>query len=435
MKHLGDITKLHGNNVPLVDIVCGGSPCQDLSRAGKRAGLSGERSSLFLDQIRIIKEMRDECRKQQSITGITGFVYPRYMLWENVPGCFSSNSGDDFRCVLEETAKVSDEDAVIPGPPKGKWPPAGCIVADGWSIAWRVHDAQYWGNCAQRRKRICVLADFNGQSAWGLLFELQRKSVGDKNLQAVTGFREECGSQVQNISSGMQGDIKPGDQIGERASGDTMESSGESGSGRSVIGFNRERCGAAYMNDMMPTLQAAAGTSGNNKSMVCIEEPVLLSNNQKGAEVSQTGICNTLPAAMGMGGGYVPMITDTTVSGYTIVRRLTELECERLMVYPDHWTDIGDWVDSQGKRHKVTASMRYKALGNSICLPFWEWLAHRIVKFLRLTGKQDITMASLFDGIGGFPLVFSRAGCKPVWASEIEEFPIAVTKIRFPEEN
>lgn len=112
----------------------------------------------------------------------------------------------------------------------------------------------------------------------------------------------------------------------------------------------------------------------------------------------------------------------------TIVRRLTPLECERLQGFPDGWTDIGEWTDSKGKLHKEADSPRYKALGNSIALPFWEWMAARMVKYL-----DNPTMASLFDGIGGFPLVYSRCGCRPVWASEIEEFPIAVTKKHFPE--
>lgn len=113
-----------------------------------------------------------------------------------------------------------------------------------------------------------------------------------------------------------------------------------------------------------------------------------------------------------------------------VVRRLTPLECERLQGYPDDWTNIGEWIDTKGKKHKDADTPRYKALGNSIALPFWEWLAGRMVEQL---GKENPTMASLFDGIGGFPLVYSRCGCRPVWASEIEEFPIAVTKIRFPE--
>lgn len=119
----------------------------------------------------------------------------------------------------------------------------------------------------------------------------------------------------------------------------------------------------------------------------------------------------------------------------SVVRRLTPLECERLQGYPDGWTDIGEWTDTKGKQHKETDSPRYKALGNSIALPFWEWMAKRMVNQLAADGVEHPTMASLFDGIGGFPLVYSRAECEPIWASEIEEFPIAVTKIHFPEKE
>ena len=122
MKHLGDITKIDGHNVPLVDIICGGSPCQDLSVAGKRAGLAGARSGLFMEQIRIIKEMRDESTKQLRLRGADvdiRYIQPRYMVWENVPGAFSSNKGEDFKAVLEETAKVCDKNAVIPRPEGG----------------------------------------------------------------------------------------------------------------------------------------------------------------------------------------------------------------------------------------------------------------------------------------------------------------------------
>lgn len=111
------------------------------------------------------------------------------------------------------------------------------------------------------------------------------------------------------------------------------------------------------------------------------------------------------------------------------VRRLTPLECERLQGFPDGWTDIGEWTDTKGKKRDTSDSARYKALGNSIALPFWEWMAKRMCAVI----GRPATMGSLFDGIGGFPLVYSRAGAEPVWASEIEEFPIAVTKIRFPE--
>lgn len=119
----------------------------------------------------------------------------------------------------------------------------------------------------------------------------------------------------------------------------------------------------------------------------------------------------------------------------TVVRRLTPKECERLQAFPDEWTNLGEWTDTKGKKHQTTDGNRYKALGNSIALPFWEWLAGNIADELRRSGTENPTMASLFDGIGGFPLVFQRNGIEPVWASEIEEFCIAVTKRHFPEEG
>ncbi len=132
---------------------------------------------------------------------------------------------------------------------------------------------------------------------------------------------------------------------------------------------------------------------------------------------------------------YTAIVIEGGAEMNTVVRRLTPKECERLQGYPDGWTDIGEWTDSTGKKHKDADSPRYKALGNSIALPFWQWLAHRIAKQLKKDGVENPTMGSLFDGIGGFPLVFQRSGVKPVWASEIEEFPIAVTKKHFPEDE
>lgn len=148
--------------------------------------------------------------------------------------------------------------------------------------------------------------------------------------------------------------------------------------------------------------------------------------NDSRVQISKDNTFQALTGRMGTGGGNVPMIEENAV-----VRRLTPMECERLQGYPDGWTDIGEWIDSKGKKHKDADSPRYKALGNSIALPFWEWMAARICEQY----DRPITMASLFDGIGGFPLVFQRNGATPVWASEIEEFPIAVTKIRFPKEE
>ena len=160
VKHLGDVSKINGGEIPPVDIITFGSPCQDMSIAGKREGLAGGRSSLFYEAVRIIKEMR--CK--------TNGEYPRFVVWENVPGAFSSNKGEDFREVLKSLCEVKSADVTVPEPPKGKWKNAGNIVADDFSIAWRVLDAQYWG-VPQRRKRIYLVADFTGGCAGKILFE------------------------------------------------------------------------------------------------------------------------------------------------------------------------------------------------------------------------------------------------------------------------
>ena len=192
MKHLGDITKINGAEIEPVDVITAGSPCQDLSVAGKRAGLEGERSGLFMEQMRIIKEMRENDKRN----GRTDYnARPRYMVWENVPGALSSNGGDDFRCVLEETARIVEENAVIPGPPGGKWSHSGVIMGNGWSVAWRIHDAQFWG-VPQRRKRIALVADFGGGSAPEILF-IRKGLSRDPAESGETG-------------QGVTGDIKDG---------------------------------------------------------------------------------------------------------------------------------------------------------------------------------------------------------------------------------
>ncbi|WP_416387502.1 DNA cytosine methyltransferase [Chakrabartyella piscis] len=162
MLHLGDITKLDGAKIPTVDLVCGGSPCQDLSLAGARKGLAGERSGLFMEQVRIIKEMRDADEKRGNAAE---FIRPRYMLWENVMGVFSSQSGEDFKAVLEETCKIADSTILIPRPEGGVWKSAGCILGGKFSVAWRVLDAGYWG-VPQRRNRVFLVADFGGHSTY-----------------------------------------------------------------------------------------------------------------------------------------------------------------------------------------------------------------------------------------------------------------------------
>ena len=153
-----------------MDVITGGSPCQDLSVAGKRAGLDGERSGLFMEQIRIVKEMRERDRKENGRSGF--LVRPRYMVWENVPGAFSSNGGKDFQAVLSEIVRIADPQAPdVPMPDRGGWSKSGCLYDQmgKWSVAWRVHDAQFWG-VPQRRKRIALVADFGGLSAPEILF-------------------------------------------------------------------------------------------------------------------------------------------------------------------------------------------------------------------------------------------------------------------------
>ena len=171
MIHVGDITKLDGAKLPPVDVICGGSPCQDLSVAGLRKGLAGERSGLFMDQVRIVKEMRAEDERR----GVSDdFIRPRYLVWENVPGAFSSANGEDFRAVIEEIVHIKDSTCHVPRPDTGRWESAGAaILGDQFSLAWRVLDAQYWG-VAQRRRRIFLVADFGGLTAPKILFEQER---------------------------------------------------------------------------------------------------------------------------------------------------------------------------------------------------------------------------------------------------------------------
>lgn len=409
MKHLGDITLIHGDEIEPVDCIIGGSPCQDLSVAGKRAGLSGERSGLFMEQIRTVKEMRKRYGK------------PRYMVWENVPGAFSSNSGEDFRAILEEIAKIADETAVIPQPPKGKWSYAGCIMGDGWSVAWRTHDAQFWG-VPQRRRRIALVADFGGESAPEILFE--RESVS-RSTESGRETREGPAPSLEN-STGNTVWCLQGNGI------DRADTAGCNGRGwREDVSYTLntiDRPAVCYdmthANDVIrdcgevsPTLQGRMGTGGN-------QIPLAFSNQGFGgmaeSDVASTQCSNQCKSSS------LDLIVQNGV-----VRCLTPLECERLQGLPDGWTDIGDWVDSKGKKHKSADTPRYKALGNSIALPFWFWMLHRMSEYL----PAGATMGSLFDGIGGFPLLWERihgAGTAR-WASEIEEFAIAVTKIKFPE--
>ena len=553
MKHLGDITKINGAEIEIVDVITGGSPCQDLSIAGKRVGLAGARSGLFMEQVRIVKEMREHDRAN----GRTGdMVRPRFMVWENVPGAFSSNKGQDFAAVLEEIIRIAEPEAPDIEVPEKGWSTWGGYhdeVGGRWSVAWRVHDAQHWG-VPQRRRRISVVADFGGDTAGEILFE--RKSVsgylaesGTAREEAAGGFgtgadcaipindkatRYAGGGSSRNhdgsgngLGIGKEGDPSPtltagdrhgvayisgvdgynGDLTGDVAStigvncgmstgrNGVMELSSNENGGMardSVLcagfkaGQGAQAGGIGYSEEVSPTL--ASAPSGTNQTPAV----VALDMSHACDVIRDCGeIVPSLQARMGTGGNQVPLTyqmqgfgdyhagevassckqrdfkdsTDlvcaidcrnfreggetngtlqaksnggtsynlqNTVRTGMIVRRLTPMECERLQGFPDGWTDIGEWRDSKGKLRKPSDSPRYKALGNSIALPFWNFLAKRIsAQYLR-----PVTMGSLFDGIGGFPLVFERHNGKGTarWASEIEEFPIAVTKLRFGEE-
>lgn len=239
MKHFGDIKKMNGGSIHKVDIITGGSPCQDMSIAGKREGLDGSRSNLFREQIRIVKEMR-ESDKADGRTGKE--VRPRFMVWENVPGAFSSNKGEDFRCVLEEICQVADAEVSIPRPPKGKWGGQGTIVGDGYSVSWRTLDAQYWG-VPQRRKRIYLVADFGGGTAPEILFEQDSlrgdtKESSKERKDTATGAEDSSyksdGANDERLNNGIKAFHITQDPISMKIS--PCLTQGNSNTGQATIG-------------------------------------------------------------------------------------------------------------------------------------------------------------------------------------------------------
>ena len=299
VKHLGDINGIHGDGIEPVDIITFGSPCTDMSVAGKRAGLGGKQSSLFYEAIRIIKEMR--CA--------TDGKYPRFIVWENVPGAFSSNKGEDFRCVLEEICSVRDEGVSVPGPPKGKWPNAGEIVGDGYSVAFRQIDAQLWG-VPQRRKRIYLVGDLAGWGAGKILFE----SEGVSGYSAE-GFRAWQGAarhteEGAGAAGGIRGVTCLCDQGGQRM--DVMEDMActlraEAHHPPCVLdaaGFCTEHSaqarGIGYEEETSPTLRA-----GTVPAAICYEN--------HSQDTRYTGPLETAPtvsATYGMGGNNQPFVVE-----------------------------------------------------------------------------------------------------------------------------
>ena len=446
VKHLGDITKIRGFSLPPVDCITGGSPCQDLSVAGKRAGLAGERSGLFMEQIRIIKEMRDASKLLRGEIGAD--IHPRYMVWENVAGAFSSNKGQDFAAVLEETIKIIEcNPPHVPVPKKG-WSKSGCLYNElgKWSIAWRVHDAQFWG-VPQRRVRIALVADFGGLTAPEVLFVREGLSwhpvESESEREAVT---DEISDGTNKTSTAA--DINTFD-IGEQRinalamsfhlTQDPVSSiektpclSTGSTHGRAVIGVYDARGNGDG--------KTVCTLTGDHQNRVTDYTALVCGLQGNGIESSDTAVAcysnetyntwtkNESGATLRASGGIYGGGSETLVKS-SVVRRLTPLECERLQGYPDGWTDIGEWTNRKGQTKQTTDSNRYKALGNSIALPFWFWLLRRI----SAQYERRATLGSLFDGIGGFPLCWERCNGKgtAVWASEIEDFCIAVTKKHF----
>ena len=658
VKNYGDICLINGGQVEAVDCIIGGSPCPNMSVAGNRKGLEGSESRLFLDQMRVIKEMRQA----------TGFQKPRYMVWENVTGSLSCNKGKDFQCVLNECVETAllgrlnnsnkgyrdgeenctEEDGDgretgipdVPMPKDGKWPKSGFLYDDlgRWSIAWRIHDAQYWG-VAQRRRRIALVCDFGGMSAPEVLFE----------PQSVSGDFDSCNQEGKRAANTSDGSIEESDRIWDaRGNGNGRMSATITGDHDNritdytnvvvqqekfcVLNFlgNKSGCGTleddtcftlnsmhgsdvhcvmqqqqdlspcskdlSYSlnsdvhesglsviqecshtlktttkesvfvreegtemgiseNSSLPKLGDKSGQTypciciGNgqasdtehyteeiSQTLNCMHDPMTIlepcayqlvgvnSNSMKSsnphsgvyeAEISRTLDTVTCGNPVCCQGGMAivePVIplegngcreshkwdgwsteqvsytlntverhgiaygeTESSIESHPVddqaafnqgnneqfdikieesdivpsmvegcpqavtqpiqyrVRRLTPLECTRLQGYPDGWVDIGDWIDSKGKKHKEADAPKYRALGNSIALPFWKWLCKNIVNQLKTDG-QTTTMASLFDGIGGFPLCWAEATQSKdsvLWISEIEEFPLAVTRRQF----
>lgn len=349
VEQLGDITKIDPDTLTPVDIICAGSPCQDLSIAGKRKGLDGERSSLFKTAISIFHQMRERTGR------------PRFFVWENVPGAFSSNKGMDFRAVLEEIGQTE-----IPMPPNGKWANAGMVELPQCQIAWRVLDAQYWG-VPQRRRRIFLVADFaaDGRCAGEILFEPE----------------------------GMSGDPATGEGAREGTARGTADCA------RIAVYDiqHRDDVIRPVKDGKMPTLTARMGTGGHNVPIVnayciagnTIDRKIENGGNGKGVLAETAYTLNTIDrhavaeiygaksyseyekgkvAALRASGGTHGGGNENLALSYSIVRRLTPTECERLQGLEDGYTDGG------------SDTARYKALGNGMAQPCADYVIRRITE-------------------------------------------------------
>ena len=426
VKHLGDIKDIDGSEIEPVDIISFGSPCQDLSIAGKRAGLEGKKSNLFYEAIRVIKEMR--CK--------TDGKYPRYLLWENVPGAFSSNKGEDFRCVLEEITRIKDSTVKLTRPKK--WEKAGEILGDNFSLAWRVLDAKYFG-VPQRRRRIFLVADLDGGSSREILFE-QKSLSGDTS--------EGCEKEKRNtraIKEGFNKTICLNDQGGERMDfysdeSGTLRASG----GIAPFVFENHSQDSRYRGPLKETQTLASnlGQGGNNQPFVVYDIRQTSENTKNErhniyeCDVSRTIDTSGNTPTRNQGGVAIveDIYTMSKNSHFTkadknissslvatdykepplvnqkLVRRLTPKECGRLQGFPDYWCDnleienptdedLSFWrevfdkdAEIKGLKKKKTDkqilkwlknphtdSAEYKMWGNGIALPCAIYIFKRLI--------------------------------------------------------
>lgn len=375
MLHFGDVSKISGAALPPVDIITFGSPCQDLSVAGKRAGLDGERSGLFRDAIRIVYEMREE----------TNGRYPTYIVWENVPGAFSSHNGRDFQEVLQEITKAD-----IPMPESGRWANAGMVRGGEVCVAWRVLDAQFWG-VPQRRKRIYLIGSFGNNSAGEILFK--RDSV--RRYLTPRGKERETTSEDSGVCTAPR-DRESGQNCVDVLTFDTRGN----GDGRTVspiVGDHNNR-----VTDYTSLLVY------NNNSFGGFAEGIGTIRRCEGKQPFNI-VCNQ--------GGIVDCewVIDWTV------RRLTPIECERLQGYPDGWTELPEIKDMTNEEYALflrvwqtdreirgisyktlpdkkrlvkwynkleSDTSRYQALGNSLAIPCALRVIGGIVDYMKGTCKQ-----------------------------------------------
>lgn len=395
MKHLGSILDINGAEVEPVDIICGGSPCQDLSVAGKQKGLhEGERSHLFFEMTRIIKEMRDATNGQ----------YPRYIIWENVPGAFSSNNGRDFLAVLQAFAEIADPDIYVPEPPfKGKtdrlaWQYAGSIVGNGYSIAWRTVDAQYWG-VPQRRRRIYLVADLASERAGEILFE----------RTGVSGNSEQGGTQRQEAAADVGSSVdRSGGTWSLSANVYALQGNGidrADTAGCNGKGWRENECYTLNTIDRPAVVYDCSGNgdgersstlTGDHENRVADYTSIIVwpeitgslcANSHPGSYTGQHAFNGMLPVIdqqaviyPGVGitslqnasnpqpGDPAPtlstdsrnyLVKNSNPPRRYIIRRLTPLECCRLQGFPDWWEEGVEGSDSA----------RYKMWGNGMALP------------------------------------------------------------------